>query len=220
MLERSLFPPSLKASLALIIAGANVAHAALTTYTVDFSSIPNGTPLSQHDTFFGMLHLSAGENAATLSHTLFLTNEGFFNLGKLYSPAPWHPTNPDPDPPIFFHSYIAASFSYPVTSLEFGTQVFGLWGFSVDFTGVDQYGHPYTQVIDPAEGYQTFDSAAPVGGYLTGFSARWDTDVGPQQLYVDNISFTVDVPEPSTAGLLVLGLAGLMIVRKSVTQAH
>lgn len=212
LVKHCLSPAWLRACFAVILFGAGTGRGASTTYTVDFSGIPDGTPLSQHDTFFGILHLSAGESAMSLGQTLYLTNEGFFNTGRLYSPAPWLPGDPVPGP-VFFHSYIGASFSYPVSSVSFETQVIGPWGFSVDFSGVDQSGHPYNTVIEPDEGFQTLNYAAPEGGYLTGFSTRWDSDLGPAQFFIDNMSFGVEVPEPNAAGLLALGLACALILR-------
>lgn len=206
------FRAFLKGSLALTLVGVSVARSATTTYTVDFGGIPDGTLLSQHDTFFGFLHFSAGESALSMGQTLYLTNEGFFNSGRLYSPAPWLPGGPVPGP-VFFHSYIAASFSQPVTSLNFETQVIGPWGFSVDFTGVDQSGHPYNTVIEPDQGLQTLDYAAPEGGYLTGFSMRWDSDLGPSQIFLDNLSFAVETPEPSISSFLAVGLTCLLIAK-------
>jgi hypothetical protein len=217
------------------------------TVTIDFSGIPDYTPLSADHSFGGIVDFQA---QAGYSYTgpgnVFgqtLIDAGVFYQGSIYVGAGGSDIIPAGTVPDKSWTYLTLNFLTPVTQVSFATLT-EPWSIPYVYTGVDAQGNPIsgnggTPLPDAAHptSYTTVLTAPP-GGSLTQVVLRnWDyyAVVGTHFTYEpvpqsgSPFSFTDltvtlgSVPEPSAlsdkAFLMLLLAAAPFVARKTLRRA-
>ena len=205
--------------------------------TIDFNSIPDGTPVSAGNPYAGVLDIQAyGSEMAYPTGggvEIPVSQESTIQNGVLFAGA----CNFFAPPPGYtldgmggFRTSLTATFLRAVTEVSFAFNVETYWA-RYSYQGIDANGVPFgggglLYALFPGGTWQTVNPPIPAGGYLTGFSiGDLDNVPGNASFSVDDISFTV-VPDPSMflagdflAGLGILGCLRWLTTRRQASQA-
>lgn len=216
------FALALAATLACL--GSQKTHAAT---TIHFGDYPDGTLVSAHNPYAGILDIQAaggtdyGSNGVSWPRVFgtFWTESSIRNgvLEVMSSGA----VPPDCYDAGQHYSRLTATFSQPVIGVSFDAWCYRPGIYS--YRGLDAGGASFTGggtilgIIDngiPPGTWITYAPNIPSGGFLTEFHiTNNDPGASSGAFWINDISFTV-IPEPRLVTLLALATAGLLTLRR------
>jgi hypothetical protein len=214
-------------SLALVL---TATLASADTITIDFTGIPDGTPLSANNPYGGVVNLQAQSGYSygivdpsvpygigggeVWTQTGVITsgwpsdsgNIAFVNSapGSILPAGAWA---------LRSMTSLTATFLVPVTEVSFTTLVASYWPYGFDYQGVDRNGVAFsgTGVVEYPHQWATTVVDVPNGGYFTQLQiSNWEDSFmlndgtpaggGIQALKSMTLEFSNEVPEPSSLG--------------------